>query len=288
MFQTRANFPQQLYILLEEAPPEIISWLEGGRAFRIHNKELFCANVLPAYFEHSKMASFHRQMNIYGFRMDRRESNQGMHGTFSHPRFLRGHPELLVTIERVPNKADREGMMMAAARAKDPVATSAVKLEANDASSASLHVPPPHAIAAKAEESSDEDDLRSQLVRVREAPVRRPALSQHRLLPTRTCFVHATRHLSTKYTSCTCREAEHSLLDGSIRRIRRRAAFRRIRRRPAFRRIRRRVYIRRRAACIRGSIRCTRWSMRNPSRRRRHSIWCSRPTLQGFVAIRAV
>ena len=48
-----------------------------------------------------------------------------MHGTFSHPRFLRGHPELLATIERVPNKADREGMMMAAARAKDMAGSAA-------------------------------------------------------------------------------------------------------------------------------------------------------------------
>ena len=263
MFQTRANFPQQLYNLLEEAPPEIISWLEGGRAFRIHNKELFCANVLPAYFEHSKMASFHRQMNIYGFRMDRRESNQGMHGTFSHPRFLRGHPELLATIERVPNKADREGMMMAAARAKDPVAMSAVKLEANDASAALLHGP--YAVTAKAEESSDEDDLRSQLVRARARGARatwRRTLSQPRL-PRRTCFARETRHSSTKCTSCTCREAEHSWVS-----IRRRAVSLDVR--------------------IRRSIRCTRWSTRNPSRRRRHSIWCSRPTSRGFVAIRAV
>ena len=37
----RATFPVQLYALLEQTSPEIISWLDDGESFRIHDKVAF-------------------------------------------------------------------------------------------------------------------------------------------------------------------------------------------------------------------------------------------------------
>ena len=37
----RPNFPQQLYMLVESSPPEIVSWIGDGGAFRIHDRESF-------------------------------------------------------------------------------------------------------------------------------------------------------------------------------------------------------------------------------------------------------
>ena len=65
---TRHTFPRKLFDLLDQAPTEIVAWLEDGNSFRVADESTFCERVLPKYFSHSKMASFQRQLNIYGFR----------------------------------------------------------------------------------------------------------------------------------------------------------------------------------------------------------------------------
>jgi hypothetical protein len=48
------HFPTQLHLLLSSAEAEvyteICSWLPHGRAFLIHDREKFVANVMPLYF----------------------------------------------------------------------------------------------------------------------------------------------------------------------------------------------------------------------------------------------
>ena len=48
-------FPLKLHMLLDETEKRgfsfIISWEDGGRAFQVHNKELFSEMVMPTYFD---------------------------------------------------------------------------------------------------------------------------------------------------------------------------------------------------------------------------------------------
>ena len=45
----------------------LISWTEGGNSFIIKNQSEFTKSMLPYYYKHSNMASFIRQLNMYGF-----------------------------------------------------------------------------------------------------------------------------------------------------------------------------------------------------------------------------
>ena len=100
-------FPQVLYQLLEKSEQEgftsIISWLPENRGFKVHEREEFVSSVLPHYFKQTKIKSFHRQLNIYGFE----RINHGRDvGAYRHPFFVRGRPELIDQIERLPVKRD--------------------------------------------------------------------------------------------------------------------------------------------------------------------------------------
>ena len=64
----RRTFPRKLYDMLEQEPEEIVGWLKDGNSFRINDETAFCEHVLPKHYAHNKMASFQRQLNIYGFR----------------------------------------------------------------------------------------------------------------------------------------------------------------------------------------------------------------------------
>jgi hypothetical protein len=70
-FPTVARFPLKLHAILriseEEGYGHIISWQIHGRAFKIHKAEEFKEKVLTKYFNHTKLNSFNRQLNLYGF-----------------------------------------------------------------------------------------------------------------------------------------------------------------------------------------------------------------------------
>ena len=46
---------------------DYICWTEDGSSFRIRDQSLFASSLLPYYYKHSNMASFVRQLNMYGF-----------------------------------------------------------------------------------------------------------------------------------------------------------------------------------------------------------------------------
>ena len=46
---------------------DLISWSEEGTSFIIKNQPEFARSLLPYYYKHSNMASFVRQLNMYGF-----------------------------------------------------------------------------------------------------------------------------------------------------------------------------------------------------------------------------
>ena len=93
------NFPRKLHNLLEEhLHDEIISWAPHGRCFTVHRPTEFVKSIAPKYFQQSKLNSFQRQLNLYGF--TRILSSGPDKGGWYHECFLRGKPELCVRIVR--------------------------------------------------------------------------------------------------------------------------------------------------------------------------------------------
>jgi hypothetical protein len=64
-------FPEKLHDMLTKAKPQrfdhIVSWQPHGRSFIVHQPELFVQQVMPRFFKQSKLRSFQRQLNLYGF-----------------------------------------------------------------------------------------------------------------------------------------------------------------------------------------------------------------------------
>lgn len=87
-----APFPLKLHRLLETAEKEqvsdIVSWLPHGRAFIVRKSKEFVSQVLPKVFKQSKLTSFQRQLNLYGFRRITRKGPD--YGGYYHELFLRG------------------------------------------------------------------------------------------------------------------------------------------------------------------------------------------------------
>mmetsp|Transcript_38476 Transcript_38476/g.83585 ORF Transcript_38476/g.83585 Transcript_38476/m.83585 type:complete len:326 (-) Transcript_38476:530-1507(-) len=62
------QFPTKLHRMLEEVDPSVAGWRPHGRAFLVKMKSEFINDVLPRYgFKQTKISSFHRQLNLYGF-----------------------------------------------------------------------------------------------------------------------------------------------------------------------------------------------------------------------------
>ncbi|XP_061708908.1 heat shock factor protein isoform X2 [Cydia pomonella] len=83
----------------------LISWSPGGKTFVIKNQADFARELLPLYYKHNNMASFIRQLNMYGFHKITSVENGGLRYEkdeieFSHPCFMRGHSYLLEHIKR--------------------------------------------------------------------------------------------------------------------------------------------------------------------------------------------
>jgi len=83
-------FPFRLHTLLDQIEADgysqIISWQPHGRAFKVHNKTAFVEEIMPRYFKQSKITSFQRQLNLYGFT---RLSKGTDSGGYYHELFLR-------------------------------------------------------------------------------------------------------------------------------------------------------------------------------------------------------
>jgi len=91
-------FPSKLYEMLQNnTGSDIISWYLDGTGFKINNTKKFESNFLPKYFLQTKIRSFQRQMNIYGFK------SIGSY-KYKHPSFIRNKPHFLGMIKRVPIK----------------------------------------------------------------------------------------------------------------------------------------------------------------------------------------
>lgn len=95
-------FPEKLMDMLtkiekEEKHTSIVGWLPHGRAFIVRKPKEFITEIMPTYFRQSKLTSFQRQLNLYGFR----RLTQGPDaGAYYHELFLKNRPELCTRMNR--------------------------------------------------------------------------------------------------------------------------------------------------------------------------------------------
>lgn len=95
-------FPEKLHRMLIEAEAsgrgDIVSFYSHGRGFGIHDPEKFVEEILPEYFKQSKLNSFLRQLNLYGF--VRIQSGPDS-GGYYHELFLKDRPRFSRYMRRV-------------------------------------------------------------------------------------------------------------------------------------------------------------------------------------------
>lgn len=88
-------FPIKLHQMLDEIENKglgcIVSWQPHGRAFVVHKPKDFVETILPSYFKQTKLGSFQRQLNLYGFT---RITSGKDKGGYYHELFLRNKPFL--------------------------------------------------------------------------------------------------------------------------------------------------------------------------------------------------
>ncbi|XP_054617496.1 heat shock factor protein 2 isoform X2 [Dunckerocampus dactyliophorus] len=101
------GFLTKLWTLVEDADTnELICWSQEGNSFLVLDEQRFAKEILPKFFKHNNMASFIRQLNMYGFRKvmhpDQGVVKQERDGPveFQHAFFQQGQDDLLENIKR--------------------------------------------------------------------------------------------------------------------------------------------------------------------------------------------
>jgi hypothetical protein len=97
-------FPLKLHEMLENVAAygcdNVVSWQPHGRCFVVHKPKEF-GELLPSYFKLSKLPSFQRQLNLYGFQ---RLTKGRDRGGYYHELFLKGKVFLAHSIQRIKVK----------------------------------------------------------------------------------------------------------------------------------------------------------------------------------------
>ncbi|XP_063970592.1 heat shock factor protein 1-like isoform X1 [Lytechinus pictus] len=99
-------FLSKLWLLVDdEVTDELIHWSDEGNSFIVQDQVIFAQLLLPQYFKHNNMASFIRQLNMYGFRKkahldDGALKTERTDIEFQHPHFLKGEIKQLELIKR--------------------------------------------------------------------------------------------------------------------------------------------------------------------------------------------
>ncbi len=95
-------FPVKLHIMLQQIEDDglahIVSWQPHGRCFVVHEPKQFVKQVMPHYFKQTKIASFQRQLNLYGFS---RLTGGLDKGGYYHELLLRSNRSLAYDIHRI-------------------------------------------------------------------------------------------------------------------------------------------------------------------------------------------
>ena len=75
----------------ESGDDHIVSWLPGGKAFKVHKKVEFTNTILPTLFNATKYKSFQRNLNLWGFDT----ITEGMKYVYASVQYLLGSTMLL-------------------------------------------------------------------------------------------------------------------------------------------------------------------------------------------------
>jgi hypothetical protein len=102
------SFPMKLHAVLDQVEVDglahVVSWSPHGRCFVIHEPKEFVDHVMPFYFRQTKLTSFQRQLNLYGFcRLTRGTDSGG----YYHELFLRGKTFLTKKMSRTKVKGTK-------------------------------------------------------------------------------------------------------------------------------------------------------------------------------------
>ena len=92
------SFLPTLFAILERSElgngKTMISWVHGGKALKVHNRDLFIGKVMPEHFTTCTWSNFTLQLKWYGF-------DRIGHDTFSHKNFTRSNRNRSERIERL-------------------------------------------------------------------------------------------------------------------------------------------------------------------------------------------
>ncbi|XP_041721918.1 heat shock factor protein 2-like [Coregonus clupeaformis] len=112
-------FLTKLWTLVEDSDTnEFICWSQEGNSFLVMDEQRFAKEILPKFFKHNNMASFVRQLNMYGFRkvmhIDTGIVKQERDGPveFQHHYFKHGQDDLLENIKRKVSNARPDDTMI--------------------------------------------------------------------------------------------------------------------------------------------------------------------------------
>lgn len=98
-------FPKKLWELVNDVKITAINWNSSGNAIIVRQDLIESQVFLLDVFKATTFLSFVRQLHYYGFRKCKRWSRErpNIH-QYSHPNFMRNHPELLSFIKRYPRR----------------------------------------------------------------------------------------------------------------------------------------------------------------------------------------
>ncbi|XBW34796.1 hypothetical protein QEN19_000362 [Hanseniaspora menglaensis] len=103
----RPAFINKVWLMVnDENTDDCICWADDGDSFVITHQIDFVTKVLPKYFKHCKIASFIRQLNMYGWKKMQDAKSGGLNDPneerlqFHNENFCKGRPDLLDLISR--------------------------------------------------------------------------------------------------------------------------------------------------------------------------------------------
>jgi hypothetical protein len=100
-------FPEKLHYMLSQVDGEgvshIVSWQPHGRCFIVHKPQEFVQEVMSRFFKQTKLTSFQRQLNLYGFVRLTAGTDRG---GYYHELFLRGRMDLCRRMSRTRVKGN--------------------------------------------------------------------------------------------------------------------------------------------------------------------------------------